>query len=561
MHFAFSSCFNFVVLTGMLARCSYPTWPGHRTVKGYDGTPLSVYSEQPLTLPGSKQTFPLVVFVNSWGVPGIEYLVKTIQWAAKGYICVEYEARGWYGSGGKIDVGGPDDVKDAQSIIDWALREFPQADPAAIAMGGISYGSQISQMTAAADARVRAVLAMSGTSNALDDLYWQKSVSQAWGFLLVNTGKWPIGREEPYVNEVYQDLLKHENLTYVTKWAQNRSMTSFIDQLNANKPAFYMSHQHQDNLFHSSVELHAWEQLQTPKKLDLSQGTHASAELLGLVDLDNLPLKTAAQHIWGNALRWLDRWLKGVQNGVDTEAFVQMQLGGDGALAPYQSFPTWPPTESDKPVWRLMLGSRGASKYGSLSEASESAGIPDQIRFTSSLEKNPMNTGVLGISDMFKVIAPISAKLDKVDPSYGIVYSGPVHEASTRLCGSVKLSGLSVIPSAKQFQLVAFLYSFDGKSTGDLITHSTRTVWPEDGATVGSAFVLQPMEFHTVCYDIPKGHKLALGLSLYDYLYKPANKSSSLTLTVSYASSPMLEVTVVNVARDSDESPLMPMIV
>ena len=58
-----------------------------------------------------------------------------------------------------------------------------------------------------------------------------------------------------------------------------------------------MSHNHDDNLFHSEVELSAWERLQVPKKLDLNQGTHASAEAWTLAN-ETLSPKSAAAHVW-----------------------------------------------------------------------------------------------------------------------------------------------------------------------------------------------------------------------------------------------------------------------
>lgn len=289
----------------------YATWPGVHKVTSWDGTVLPIYSEKPVSLLHPKQTFPLVIFLNSWALSATEYMIKTVQWAAQGYICIEYAARGWWGSGGYIDVAGPNSVKDAIAVIDWALKEFPNADPTKIAMGGVSYGSVISQLASATDPRIRAVLAMSGTSNVLGSIYWQQSPSQAWGWALLNSGRLPfIGREEQYVAGIYKNLMNHTDMSFVTAWAANRSMICVIDKVNANGPAIYVSHQHQDNLFHSTAELKMWQRLTGPKKIDLNQGTHASAEILGI---NGIYIKgTASAHIWGNALRWLDRYLKGI---------------------------------------------------------------------------------------------------------------------------------------------------------------------------------------------------------------------------------------------------------
>ena len=69
-------------------------------------------------------------------------------------------------------------------------------------------------------------LALSGTSDALADLYWHNSVALTWGQLLVTSGSVPLmAREAPCVSEIWNDLLAHENMSRVS---QNGLFAPFI---------------------------------------------------------------------------------------------------------------------------------------------------------------------------------------------------------------------------------------------------------------------------------------------------------------------------------------------
>jgi predicted acyl esterase len=130
----------------------------HR-VAGAGGVVLEAYTIAPTGTQTVGKHFPLVVFVNSWATSGEEYGNIAAHWAQQGYVVVEYVARGWYLSTGKVDVAGPDNSQDASAVLDWALKEFaPIVAPTKIALGGVSYGAVVAQVTAARDKRVRVVV-------------------------------------------------------------------------------------------------------------------------------------------------------------------------------------------------------------------------------------------------------------------------------------------------------------------------------------------------------------------------------------------------------------------
>jgi X-Pro dipeptidyl-peptidase (S15 family) len=65
--------------------------------------------------PATAGRHPGIVFVASWGLNDFQYLVQAKQLAEHGYVVLSYTTRGFWFSGGKIDVGGPEDVADAAS--------------------------------------------------------------------------------------------------------------------------------------------------------------------------------------------------------------------------------------------------------------------------------------------------------------------------------------------------------------------------------------------------------------------------------------------------------------
>src|SRR5690625_1180061 len=146
----------------------------YRSIPGHDETDLAAMVITPTGFEGPR---PLLVMPAAWSTSNLLYVGAAHRLAYEsGYQVVSYTSRGFWDSGGEVEVAGPEDVADARAVIDWALRET-NADPERIGMAGISYGAGISLLTAAADDRVRAVGAMSGWSDLAESIYANKTVS------------------------------------------------------------------------------------------------------------------------------------------------------------------------------------------------------------------------------------------------------------------------------------------------------------------------------------------------------------------------------------------------
>ncbi len=131
-------------------------------ITGDGGTVLKGNVVTPAGADGSRR-YPLLVLPTSWSFPQVEYLAQAQRLADSGYVVLTYNVRGFWQSGGQIEVAGPPDVADASKVIDWALAHTP-ADPQHVGMAGVSYGAGISLLAAAHDKRIRAVAALSAVS-------------------------------------------------------------------------------------------------------------------------------------------------------------------------------------------------------------------------------------------------------------------------------------------------------------------------------------------------------------------------------------------------------------
>src|SRR5437763_10538314 len=105
--------------------------------------------------PTSAGRHPAVVFISSWGLNDAEYLAQADTLAGRGYTVLSYTPRGWWDSGGRIEVAGPKDITDLSNVLDW-LTAHTGTDPARIGAAGVSYGAGIPLIASAFDARIRA---------------------------------------------------------------------------------------------------------------------------------------------------------------------------------------------------------------------------------------------------------------------------------------------------------------------------------------------------------------------------------------------------------------------
>ena len=504
---------------GIVSPVDGTCWIPAMTITSFDGTKLAAN----LFLPkrsSSDQKFPAIVMIASWAAPGrVEYIGQQQKLAQDGYVVVSYTARGFYLSEGQVDVAAPEDARDVSSVLDWLQANAP-IDINNVAASGISYGAGLSLIALGQDPRFKTAVALSGWATLADQLYTAGSPNLTWATVLGLAGS-VTGRPAPEVNQNILALLDPNTsaarIAEITAWAKPRSPSTYIAAINKRNAPVFISKNFQDDMFTPNSSLAMFAALTGPKKILLNAGIHASAELTGaLLGAPNYP--------YDQAHRWFNRWLKGEQNGVDTEPKVSMQIKFSDRR---ETFTTWPAPELTNKTY--YLAPRGAIRFdlscfcgkgdkGLISSAPNKTTDADLIQ---NLFDTTASSGLIPIlSTLGETInLPVVNSLLTVSLAAGVRYEAPALSATQKIRGIPKLN-LRATPSQARAQVVAYLYDVDAIGTGVLITHGATTLhWATPGQTVDF-----PIEFSATAYDVPAGHHIGVVLDTADSLYaSPVN--------------------------------------
>ncbi|CAM5291682.1 CocE/NonD family hydrolase [Streptomyces avidinii] len=475
---------------------------GGITLKGNVFTPAGAES-------GRK--YPLIVLPTSWGLPQIEYIAQAKKLADSGYVVVSYTSRGFWLSGGSIEVAGPPDVADVSAVIDWALANSP-ADADRIGLGGVSYGAGITLLASAHDPRVKAVVAMSGWADLIESIYSGRTQHRQAAGLLGAAG-YLTGRPGPELQSLLSDFLgsRLDREQQMIEWGRKRSPAEQLDRINANGTAVMLGNAWGDTIFPPNQYATFYERLTGPKRLEFRPGDHATAEGTGLLGLPN--------DTWTNAHRWFDRYLKGERNGIDTEAPVQIKSRSDDG---YEGYADW-----------KSVGSGGTERLA----------LSDSEHLFANVDSGA-NGGVVLLSsvlDQFVKVPPI-ASVPLLPRAFAGVWQSERYDTARRVRGTVKLH-TTLTPTKADGTFIAYLYDVGPLGIGKLVSNAPYTF---HGKAPGQAFGVD-LELFSTAYDVPAGHRLALVVDTVDPLYIEHNPAgaqltfSSPRTDPSYVSVPLRE--------------------
>ncbi|MFD7626506.1 CocE/NonD family hydrolase [Streptomyces sp. NPDC059851] len=460
---------------------------GGITLKGNAFTPAGAE-------PGRK--YPLIVLPGSWGMPQIEYIAQAKKLADSGYVVVSYASRGFWLSGGQIEVAGPPDVADVSAVIDWALAHTP-ADAGRIGVGGVSYGAGISLLASAHDPRITTVVALSGWADLIESIYSGRTQHLQATALLGAVGH-ATGRPGPELDRILADFMSSrlEREQEMIEWGRVRSASEQVDRINANGAAVMLGNAWGDTIFPPNQYASFFEKLTGPKRLEFRPGDHATAEGTGLFGLPN--------DTWTSARRWFDRHLKGERNGIDTEAPVQIKSRSAGG---YEGYADWK--------------SVGAA-------ATEKLALNDTEHLFTGVNTGA-DGGVVLLSsalDQFAKIPPM-ASVPLLPRTFAAVWQSERYGSDKHVRGTAKLH-TTVTPTKSDGTFVAYLYDVGPLGIGKLVTHAPHTF---HGKTPGRAFGVD-LDLFSTAYDVPAGHRLALVIDTVDPLYAEYNPfGAQLTFT------------------------------
>ncbi|MDL4819501.1 CocE/NonD family hydrolase [Actinomadura opuntiae] len=454
-------------------------------------------------VPRTPGPHPAIVFISSWSLEDHEYIAQAARFAEKGYIVLSYTARGFYNSGGGIDVAGPDDRADGSKAVDWLIAHT-DVDRARIGMAGLSYGSGISQMVAAQDDRVAAVVAMDTWGDLVQSLYANQTRHMA-AYALLNVAGRLTGRFSPQTAKVMDDFGANRNVPNLIKWGAVRSPGTYRARLNARSVPILFSNSYGETLFPPNQLLAHFAKLTGPKRLDLSIGDHATANATGIL---GVPSRT-----WDDAHRWFDHYLTGADNGIDREPAVASETAWTRKIEKYRTV-----AAMTSRTERLNLGAAG-----SLTTATTGG----WAKPLPAGRDSGANAGIPIVSDGLQTFGvPNQTDTARISRQAAGVWTTPVLTATRRLRGAPDLA-MSVTPSAKTATLVSYLYDVDAKGTGRLISQDAYTLLK----AVPGKTVKVPVRLQTAAYDVPAGHRLMLVVDTTDPLYGDAGVPGS-TVTV-----------------------------
>ncbi|OON81929.1 acyl esterase [Streptomyces tsukubensis] len=453
---------------------------------------------------------PVVILPTSWAIPQVEYLAQAQKLADTGYVVVSYNSRGFWQSGGEIEVGGPKDIGDASKVIDWTLANTP-ANPGKVGMAGVSYGAGIGLLAAAHDPRVKAVAALSGWGDLIDSIYSGRTQHSQAAALLGGSG-YLTGRPGPELQQILSDFLG-SNLAKedeMIAWGKKRSPSTYLDALNKNGAALLLGNAWGDTIFPPNQYADFFEKLTVPKRLELRPGDHATSELTGLLGLPN--------DTWTDTRRWFDHYLKGEDNGVDREQPVKISSRSGGG---YENYPDWKSVGPD----REKLDLAGTTTIHANVDSGANGGI---VLLSNAL-------------DQLTRIPPI-ASVPLLPRRYAAVWQSEKYGTEQRVRGTAKLH--TTLTSTKESgTLVAYLYDVGPLGLGKLVSNAPYTF---HGKTPGRPFGVD-LELFSTAYDVPAGHRLAMVVDTVDPLYIEHNPSgaqltfSSPAADPSYLSVPLRE--------------------
>ncbi|MET9570872.1 CocE/NonD family hydrolase [Streptomyces virginiae] len=442
------------------------------------------------------QPRPVIVMPSPWTSLGwLAYAVQATLFAARGYNVLAYSTRGFAGSEGQVDVAGPLDVADGSRALDH-LIERSTGPVTKIGFLGGSYGSGISQLVAAHDTRVDAVVALS-TWGDLGEAFHENSTRRvaAVQALLKAAAK---ARLSPQTQSVLDNVLTGSDVRGTLRWAEVRSPFTHIKELNRRQVPVFFSHAWHETLFPANQTLRMFNELTGPKRLAISIGDHSGPEMSGVLGLPN--------RIWTDAHRWFDHHLKGIDNGIDDEGQFIGEVMWSKTLEPR---PTWPSVTEQ--LQRLYLADGG--ELAPDAEAGWTATALCGMDTPATVADKVVESGYAEMAGRPKVYLT-----EDIDRTVAAVWTADPAAETVRLRGTPRLR-VTYRAANPGSTFVAYLLDAAPDGTAHLVTHAPYS----DLESPPDSLISADIELQATAYDVRRGHRLMLVIDSRDPFYADAN--------------------------------------
>ncbi|MDR6322381.1 hypothetical protein J3R03_006577 [Actinoplanes couchii] len=467
-------------------------------ITGADGVVLKAT----VIAPSTAGRHPAVVLPSSWGLNDLEYLAQAKKLAGRGYVVVSYTPRGWWLSGGEIDTAGPKDMADLTKVIDWTVANTV-ADPDRIGAAGISYGAGISLLGAAFDSRIRAVGVLSGWTDLVQSLYADSTRHRQSAGLLELAAQL-VGRPSAELTANMADFNAGRDVADVMNWAAVRSASTYLDKINANRPAVLIANGWGDTFFPPNQLVDFYGKLTTPKRLELRPGDHAIAELTGVLGLPN--------EVWTSLYSWLDQNLAVAPTSTGSVFLKPLNAAAE-------TYPTWSAQTTSLRRYGLgrIRGLDGTGLLGGAVSTGWTRKLPTDADTLASGGLVLITNGAAAITGQQP-----SVWLPFVDRGRAGVWASERSSTVQRIRGvpavHLELSGTEATGT-----VVAYLYDLDLVGNAKLITHAPASWLTSTGKV--------DLRLPATAYDLPAGHSLTLVVDTVDPLHYEENPSGK-TITI-----------------------------
>jgi hypothetical protein len=322
-------------------------------------------------LPRAKGRFPAVLQYEPYTGGGSGPWSQDAWWPAgmwldSGYAVVFASVRGTGCSQGVLDVFGPHEGPDGAAIVDWIGTQ--SWSDRRVGMIGVSYPGFTQILVAAQHPKLlRAITPSAVTANAYSETVYPGGMLNV-GFI----AEWSLhdqplfeamgvkariawGDKECRTNylahPVSRQLLQARAHPFFDPWWRQHSLQDYIDRVAA--PTF-ISGTWQDNATMSSGITELYERLQAPKHLSMSPGGHTWIYMSAALQQD--------------LVRWMDRWVKGDRNGIDSQPPVKIYWESKGypPVAGWTTqYSSWPPRRAEaRTFWLTAADTLSASPPG-----------------------------------------------------------------------------------------------------------------------------------------------------------------------------------------------------
>jgi pimeloyl-ACP methyl ester carboxylesterase len=248
--------------------------------------------------------------------------------AGYGYAVLTYDVRGHGQSGGYVTIAGPREIADLRTL-EAQFAALPEVDDLKIGAWGISYGGGQALLAAAQGVPFRAIDVWQTWSDLYSSLY-PNDVPKS-GVIASLLNEIPAGRLSPDLGWLPAPAIRGTDPDRLRTLAGQRSTLSALGSLRVPTAIFQGR---RDFVFGADQAVAAFQRLRGPKLLYLGDHGHAPSTFPAADTTYSITLSRA----------WLDRFVKGDDNGVDQDPPVR--IAPDPWTGRPAEFPALPPTRT-----------------------------------------------------------------------------------------------------------------------------------------------------------------------------------------------------------------------